>query len=91
MPKKKKKKRPAQVSSKSKTTYPKFGIVTIIVLIVVAAFFILNNLIKNGKTEVEYYQFKKQLAKTSNNIVEYSDAKSDFIQRIIKKNNNEEF
>ena len=60
MPKKKKKKRPATVSSKSKTTYPKFRIVTIIVLIVAAAFFILNNLIKNGKTEVEYYKFKKE-------------------------------
>lgn len=60
MPKKKKKKRQAPVSSKSKRTYPKFRIVTIFVLIVAAAFFILNNLIKNSKTEVEYYKFKKE-------------------------------
>ncbi len=60
MPKKKKKKRPAPVSSKSKSINPKFRIVTLIVLIVAAAFFILNNLIKNNKTEVEYYKFKKE-------------------------------
>jgi uncharacterized membrane protein (UPF0127 family) len=60
MPKKKKKKRSTPVSSKSKSTKPAFRIGTIIVLIVVATFFILNNLIKNGKTEVEYYKFKKE-------------------------------
>jgi uncharacterized membrane protein (UPF0127 family) len=60
MPKKKKKKRTASDNTKSKSTNTAFRIGVIIILIAAAAFFILNNLISNGKKEVEYYKFKKE-------------------------------
>ena len=77
MPKKKKKKRTAPANTKSKSTNTAFRIGVIIILIVAAAFFILNNLISNGKKEVEYYKFKKEGELTINDTLGNSKIKID--------------